>query len=340
MHRLMTATGLFLVVIAALVAVGHGTASRAAAAGVVTTSGAGRAAPEQIGFFSDCDSGAANLSGCGPPPARWSGGSLSFCIAPSGRPANVSDSDFRSMIAEAAATWSRQGAAVTVVIGADCPDSQVFGNFRNEIGWSQEINATDPNRAAAAIGRWRTSIQTGEKAFVETDLAISVRFAGDLPQQCLRAVILHEMGHSLGLGHSTTPGDLMYASFNPNVLSTCTTAPSAENRQALQTLYGVSGGAAGPTAPTATPPLATGQQSAVFASTPPRGAGGLLVTPSQLSSADLVASLTGSGCRAEVVGVLRNGQWLLYIVGAPPQANSSFPATLPQSTPFYTRCGA
>ncbi|MCC6238200.1 MAG: matrixin family metalloprotease [Dehalococcoidia bacterium] len=334
MHRLLSAAALLLVALAAMIASDSAsTTSRAMAMSAVPPSSTERSAPEQIGYFSDCDGGAANLSGCGPPPARWSGGSVSFCLAPSGRPSGVSDADFRSMVAEAAATWSRQEAAVTVVIGADCPEGQVFGNFRNEIGWSQEINATDANRAAATIGRWRTSVQTGEKTFVEADLAVSVRFAGEIPQQCLRAVILHEMGHSLGLGHSTTPGDLMYASFNPNVLSTCTTTPSAENRQALQSLYGVA-------STPATPPVANGQRSAVFTSTPPRGASGLLVTPAALSSADLVASLTASGCRAEVVGVLRNGQWLLYIVGAPAQANSAFPANLLASTPFYARCGA
>lgn len=335
MHGLLSTVTLLLFALAGLT-VGDGatTMSRAMAVSMTPISAAERTAPEQIGFFSDCDSGAANLSGCGPPPARWGGGTLSFCIAPSGRPGNVSDADFRAMIADAAATWSRLEAAVTIVISADCPEGQVFGNFRNEIGWSQEINATDANRAAATIGRWRTSVQTGEKSFVETDLAVSVRFAGEIPQQCLRAVILHEMGHALGLGHSTTPGDLMYASFNPNVISTCTTNPSAENRQALQSLYGVSPTSATP------PPPATGQQSVVFASPPARGTSGLLVTPAPLSTADLVASLGGSGCRAEVVGVLRNGQWLLYIVGAPTQANSAFPATLSASTPFYARCGA
>ncbi len=334
MHRLLTTAALLLVALTVvIVSDSTRTTGRVMAASVVPASNAERPAPEQIGYFSDCDSGSANLSGCGPPPARWSGGSVSFCIAPSGRPSGVSDADFRSMVAEAAAVWSRQEAAVSVVIGADCAEGQVFGNFRNEIGWSQEINATDANRAAATIGRWRTSVQTGEKSFVEADLAVSVRFAAEIPAQCLRAVILHEMGHSLGLGHSTTPGDLMYASFNPNILSTCTTTPSAENRQALQTLYGVAG------AP-ATPPAANGNRAAVFASTPPRGTSGLLVTPAPLSSTELVASLGASGCRAEVVGVLRNGQWLLYIVGAPTQANSAFPATLPVSTPFYARCGA
>lgn len=332
-HR-MVVLGLTLLVLAAL-AFGRDAVvtDRAMGASLSPPSGVERSAPEQIGFFSDCDSGSANLSGCGPPPARWSGGTVSFCIAPSGRPANVADSDFRSMIAEAAATWSRQEAAITVVIGADCPEGQVFGNFRNEIGWSQEINATDANRAAATIGRWRTSTVTGEKTFAEADLALSVRFAGEIPPQCLRAVILHEMGHSLGLGHSTTPGDLMFASFNPNVLSTCTTTPSAEDKQALQTLYGPS-----PAQPSPTP--TTGTRAAVFASTPPPGTSGLLVTPSQLTSADLIASLGASGCRAEVVGVLRNGQWSLFIVGAPTQANSAFPATLGASSPFYARCGA
>ena len=112
----------------------------------------------------------------------------------------------------------------------------------------------------------------------------------------------------------------MYASFNPADLNTCAASPTEEDRQALQSLYGM-------------------LRLPTFATVPKAGTSGLLVTEVMSSTGDLVSALDAAGCRAEVVGVVNDGRWLLYVVRAPQQVNAAFPSSLPAASPFYVRCG-
>ena len=80
-------------------------------------------------------------------------------------------------------------------------------------------------------------------------------------------------------------------------------------------------------------------QAIVFSGAiPVPGAAGLLVTSVPLASTDLVSELEFSGCTPEMVGLLTQGTWQIYIPGAPAAVNASFPASLAAATPFFTRC--
>lgn len=73
---------------------------------------------------------------------------------------------------------------------------------------------------------------------------------------------------------------------------------------------------------------------------PARGQVGLLVTSRASTPAGLSAALEVGGCTAATIAVLEGGQWRVYVVGAPPFVNATFPASLPQGTPFFVRCQA
>jgi hypothetical protein len=75
-----------------------------------------------------------------------------------------------------------------------------------------------------------------------------------------------------------------------------------------------------------------------FLGTPPGpGAIGLLVTASEIATVDLVAALTKASGPVASLGVLVNGQWRLYLDGAPAVVNAAFPKVLAPLTAFFVR---
>ncbi len=71
---------------------------------------------------------------------------------------------------------------------------------------------------------------------------------------------------------------------------------------------------------------------------PARGSTGLLVVRGGATASSLSNTLSTAGCTVESLAVLRNGTWLLYVVGAPAVVNAAFPASLADVTPFFVRC--
>lgn len=71
---------------------------------------------------------------------------------------------------------------------------------------------------------------------------------------------------------------------------------------------------------------------------PGRGQVGLLVLAKGADAPQMVAGLSALGCPVEVLAVLEQGRWRVYIDGAPGQVNASFPGTLSANTPFFVRC--
>lgn len=89
------------------------------------------------------------------------------------------------------------------------------------------------------------------------------------------------------------------------------------------------------------PPGATARGSSsgkYVGKTPLPGSLGLLVTEESATAPALAASLSGAGCTPESVAVVIEGEWRVYIPGAPAAVNARFPASLPPTSAFAVRC--
>jgi len=194
------------------------------------------ALPQFIEFFTD-----------GNPAAKWTGSSnpVDFCSFDRTRPASITAQQYREAIEAAVAVWNAADAAVGVRYTGECGSGLRWelDNGRNEIGFDDERDAASGQEAGIAWGSWQEltgpfSSTVTAREFVEFDIVLEGSALSGIPSACFRAVIAHEMGHALGFGHSDSPADLMYASFNPDDVSTCHAGPTNAEALRLQELYG------------------------------------------------------------------------------------------------------
>ncbi|MEX1023177.1 MAG: matrixin family metalloprotease, partial [Dehalococcoidia bacterium] len=176
----------------------------------------------------------------GSPAVKWattSSPTVSVCTYHQDRPASISAERFRESVTRAAALWNAAEAAVGIKYTGDCEHGTNWesDNRRNEIGWDDFRNIVRAPAAAVTQGSWL--IHPGRREFVETDIILDHRL--DVPPQCLDSTIAHELGHALGLGHSTSLGDLMYPSFDSGNISTCPLVMSDAEAAFVQGMYGV-----------------------------------------------------------------------------------------------------
>ncbi len=91
--------------------------------------------------------------------------------------------------------------------------------------------------------------------------------------------------------------------------------------------------------PRAAPPLAVAPAAGGFSGEVPLGAGTALLVTSEASDAlGLVHALSDAFCPTVTLALLIDGQWSIYVAGAPVAVNMAFPETLAAGTPFIVRC--
>jgi hypothetical protein len=196
-----------------------------------------------ISYFTDCDDGGMRAN-CGGAPGRWFAADLPLpiCTHQFNRPSNLDAEDFRTYVRDAVAMWNSVEAAVGFVYTEDCTIGFRWddNNDRHEIGFDDSRNAVTGSAAAITRGSWFDIPIIGtpiERRFVEFDVIIDQTF--NIPEVCMRSVIVHELGHVVGFGHSSLKTDLMFNSFDPADLSTCPIEVTGAERAFVQDLYGL-----------------------------------------------------------------------------------------------------
>ncbi len=202
----------------------------------------------------------------------WSSHTTSWAYNDAGKPAGLSG-ELPSLIS-ASSAWAATGADFsfsntgtnTANTGA-CGGGGLDGN--NTVGWAPQSGSV-----LAVTCTWYGN--GNPAAAVEFDMQIDPDWnwtTGNPTQVDLASVTVHEFGHALGLGHTSTSGAVMFPSYSSGTINR---TPQPDDVNGILAIYGAVGG--GPTATptdTATP---AGTNTPTPTATQP---GGPTATPTQ-----------------------------------------------------------
>ena len=275
-------------------------------------------------YLSDCV-GTASPPACGTPNARWdtSHGAIPFCTSQVGRPAGIGAVQFEESVRAAVGTWNAAGAQIVAIYVGDCVSSApgALAAARTEVRFDVTgtvLGATEGAKAQVQMSL-SPSVNPTTRTIIQAEIIIGERVV-TLDPTCFGDVVVHEMGHTLGLGHSADVGDVMYPVLR-SAAGGCTAKPSAQEYEALRSLYGAAVAPPDPSLRAATAPAALakpdfGQGRLALALFP----GGTL---EQLEGWARTADATGLAL-PDARGVLR-----VLILGAPSFVNADFRASFP-----------
>ncbi|MEY4642404.1 MAG: macrophage metalloelastase [Pseudomonadota bacterium] len=163
---------------------------------------------------------------------RWNG-TVKLVYDPDGKPANLTNAEVVASLAEATKIWERVSGIRFELTGTDAAardDSnsstkdELVRVFWGEASGAAGLAGPDFTDYSTDVGYWLY----GDGSVELSNVSGVIESQGEL-----LSVLVHELGHLLGLGHSDNPDSVMYA--NPyNYLN----YPRADDIRAVQVLYG------------------------------------------------------------------------------------------------------
>lgn len=133
---------------------------------------------------------------------RWTdrgGRPLQVAMQPGGSPDY--QPRFQALVRDAAALWEQQGLGFRFQFQADTAGAAIVVRWQTSFSPNDRAGQTD--LVWDQYGRVRSAVIT-----------LAIRGPGDrkLSEEALLAVAVHELGHAVGLPHSSDPDDVMYPS--------------------------------------------------------------------------------------------------------------------------------
>ena len=136
--------------------------------------------------------------------------------------------------------WNAANAQVGLEYTSSCPAparEPAIQDGRIAVGWGGDRSFI----VASVVGTTNVGVEafnsiSGRREISGAQIVINPRQA--MSVACLQTMMIHELGHVLGLGHSSNADDVMFPVFTPSRPTSCRAAPSAVEYQRLNALYG------------------------------------------------------------------------------------------------------
>ena len=180
-------------------------------------------------------------------PYKWAVSPVVFYVNPSN--ADVAATAAEEALQSVFTTWSSQpGSSFRYQYGGRVTDTSTSNDRRNVVIFRGD--ASGGGAIASTYSWWSGGSRVDSDVILwDTDWRFYTGTSGCVDGAYIEDIATHELGHSLGLAHSTVLDATMYASY-----SRCTTTmrtPAADDLGGLQSLYPGTGGSTN-TAPTVT----------------------------------------------------------------------------------------